>query len=275
MTTLTQHAPGTPSWYELTTSDGEAAKDFYNSLFGWTSEDNPVSEDMTYTMHQLDGRNVAASFEMTADMAKQGIQPHWRVFFTVEDAQASADLAKEAGGKVMAGPFDVFTAGVMAVIQDPQGAVFNIWQPKEQIGVGVKSEIGAVGWTEYLTKDREMPKAFYTKIFPFTALDEKMANGQDYTVMKLSDEYVAGVLPMNDEQMKGVPCQWCLYFMVDDIEASIAKAKAKGGDAFLEKTDIQHVFIAGIKDPQGAAFMLMEPKPRQGEDRPRNSAAAT
>ena len=50
---------------------------------------------------------------------------------------------------------------------------------------------------------------------------------RDYTVMKLGDEYVAGVLPMNDEQMKGVPCQWCLYFMVDDIEAFIAKAKAR------------------------------------------------
>ena len=274
MTTMTHHEPGTPSWYELTTSDGEAAKDFYNSLFGWTSQDNPISEDMVYTMHQLDGRNVAASFKMTADMAKEGVPPHWGVYFTVEDAQTSADLAKEAGGKVMSGPSDVFTAGTMAIIQDPEGAVFNIWQPKDHIGVEVKGEIGAVGWTEFMTRDREVPKAFYTKVFPLIALDEKMTNGQDYTVMKLGDEFVAGILQMNDEQMKGVPCQWCTYFMVDDIEASIAKAKAKGGDAFLEKMDIQHVFIAGIKDPQGATLMLMQPKSRQSADRT-NAAASS
>ena len=272
MTTLTQHAPSTPSWYELTTSDGKAAKDFYNSLFGWTSQDTPISEDMVYTMHQLDGRNVAASFKMTTDMVKEGVPPHWGVYFTVEDAQASANLAKEAGGKVMSGPADVFSAGTMAVIQDPEGTVFNIWQPKDHIGVGVKGESGAVGWTELMTRDPEVSKAFYSKVFPLIALDEKMANGQDYTLMQLGDEFVAGIQQMDDEQMKGMPCHWCTYFMVDDIEASIVKAK--GGNAFLEKMDIQHVFIAGIKDPQGATFLLMQPKSRQSADRTSEAASS-
>ena len=261
MTTMSRHAPGTPSWYELTTSDGKAAKDFYSSLFGWKSQDNPAGE-MIYTMHQLDGHNVAASFAMTEDMARRGVKPHWRVYFTVEDAQASADLAQEAGGKVVAGPLAVFTAGIMAAIEDPQGAAFSIWQPRDHIGVEVKGETGAVSWTELMTGDPEVPKTFYSKVFPLVAEDEKMANGQDYTLMKLGGEPVAGILQMSEEQMKSAPCHWYPYFMVDDIDGSIAKARARGGDAFLEKMDIQHVFIAGIEDPQGATFMLMQPKSR-------------
>ncbi len=260
MTTLTRYAPGTPSWYELNTSDGKAAKDFYNNLFGWTSEDNPVGESMIYTMHQLGDRKVAASFEMTADMAQEGVPPHWRVYFTVEDAQDSANLAKEAGGTVISGPSAVFTAGIMAVIQDPQGATFSIWQPGDHIGAEVKGETGAVGWTELMTGDREVPKAFYSKVFPIITQDEKMANGQDYTLMKLGDNHVAGIIQLSGEQMQGAPPQWCCYFMVEDIDASIAQARALGGDAFLEKMDIKHVFIAGSRDPQSAAFMLMQPK---------------
>ena len=265
MTTLTKYAPGTPSWYELNTSDGKAAKDFYTGLFGWTSEDAPVGEDMTYTMYKLGGRNVAASFEMTADM--QGIPPHWRIYFTVEDAKASADLAEKAGGRVISGPFAVFNAGIMAIIQDPQGAAFGIWEPREHIGAEVKGETGAVGWTELLTRDREVPKAFYGQVFPLIAQDEKMANGQDYTLLNLGDDVpVAGIMQLSEEQLQGAPGHWCCYFMVDDIEASIARAKALGGDAFLKKMDIQHVFIAGLRDPQGATFMLMQPKSRRGAE---------
>src|ERR687895_652430 len=128
----TSHEPGTFSWTDLTTPDQEGAKRFYCALFGWEPDDQPVSEGVTYTMMKIGGRSVAAVSPQMED--QKGMPPFWNSYVTVEDADAAAAKAGELGGNVIAEPFDVFDAGRMAVIQDPQGAVFCVWQPKQSIG---------------------------------------------------------------------------------------------------------------------------------------------
>ena len=80
----------------------------------------------------------------SADEAAQGVPPHWNLYVTVEDVDATAGKVGEAGGQVLAEPFDVFDAGRMAVIADPSGAVLCLWQPGTNIGAEVVNEPGAM-----------------------------------------------------------------------------------------------------------------------------------
>jgi predicted enzyme related to lactoylglutathione lyase len=125
-----RHEPGTFCWVELATSDGAAAKTFY-SLFGWTADDTPGGGGV-YTTLRKNGKAAAALYEPGPE--QKGIPPHWSSYVYVENADDAAAQAKELGGTVMMGPFDVMEHGRMAVVADPTGAVFSLWQARSHIG---------------------------------------------------------------------------------------------------------------------------------------------
>jgi predicted enzyme related to lactoylglutathione lyase len=123
------HAPGSFCWIELATTDGEAAKKFYGELFGWEAQDNPMGPGMVYTMLKLNGKDVGALYEKGEEMKQ--VPTHWASYVSVESADEIAAKAKSLGGAVIMEPFDVMEHGRMAVITDPTGAVFSIWQDKQ------------------------------------------------------------------------------------------------------------------------------------------------
>src|SRR6184192_4095337 len=135
MSTTTQHAPGTFCWPELSTTDQNGAKKFYSTLFGWTFNDTPIGPNEVYTTLQLGGRAAAALYNMRPEMRAQGIPPHWMSYVAVEDADQTAARARQLGGTIIVQPFDVMELGRMAVIQDPTGAPFALWQAKKHQGV--------------------------------------------------------------------------------------------------------------------------------------------
>src|SRR5436305_9947198 len=128
MPNIDAHAPGAFCWIELATTDQNAAKNFYSGLFGWVSADFPMGPDQFYTMFKLDGRDAAAAYGMDEQMRSRGIPPHWMLYVATDSADASAEKVRTAGGNVTAGPFDVADFGRMAVLQDPTGAMFSVWQ---------------------------------------------------------------------------------------------------------------------------------------------------
>ena len=130
MPEITRYAQGTPSWVELTTTDDTEAVKFYGSLFGWVNDPQEMGPGSYYHMQQLEGLAAAAIYKMGDEERAQNVPPHWKTYFTVTNTDEAVERAKEAGGSVVAGPFDVFTAGRMALLQDRQGAMFAIWQPK-------------------------------------------------------------------------------------------------------------------------------------------------
>ena len=144
MPEITRYAQGTPSWVELTTTDDTEAVKFYGSLFGWVNDPQEMGPGSYYHMQQLEGLAAAAIYKMGDEERAQNVPPHWKTYFTVTNTDEAVERAKEAGGSVVAGPFDVFTAGRMALLQDRQGAMFAIWQPKEHIGSRVKDDPGAL-----------------------------------------------------------------------------------------------------------------------------------
>src|ERR1700727_2986429 len=161
----TQHTPGTFSWTDLNTTDQEAAKAFYSALFGWEIEDMPAGEGVVYSMAAIDGKWVGAISPQPQQQRDAGVPPAWNSYITVEDVDDSAARAQELGATVHAPPFDVMDAGRMAVVQDPQGAFFEIWQPKEHIGASLVNAPGALVWNELASPDLEASSAFYGALF--------------------------------------------------------------------------------------------------------------
>jgi len=165
MSERTQYAPGTFSWADLSTTDQDAAKAFYSGLFGWQADDRPVGDGVVYSMMQLRGKDAAAISPQPQQQAEAGVPPMWNSYITVEDADATAARAGELGATVHAPPFDVMDVGRMAVIQDPQGAFFMLWQPKSHIGAGLVNEPGALCWNELQSPDVDASATFYGDLF--------------------------------------------------------------------------------------------------------------
>jgi hypothetical protein len=134
MQVVKRYPDGVFSWVDLGTNDTEGAKAFYGGLFGWSSLDFPTDSGMVYTLCQIEGHDVAGLGPLDPEMQAQGVPPFWTSYIKHDDVDAVAGRAAKAGGTVMMPPFDVMESGRMTIIQDPTGAMFGVWQPKEHIG---------------------------------------------------------------------------------------------------------------------------------------------
>jgi hypothetical protein len=246
MSIVTSHAPGSFCWIELATSDAAAARAFYTQLFGWTVNEIPMGEHGPYSIFQKNGRDVAAMYRDT-----RGIPPNWLSYVAVESADASAAQAKSLGASAIADPFDVFDSGRMAVLTDPQGAAFAVWEAKSHSGVAVRDESNALCWNELQARDVEAAKAFYTQLFRW-----RMKESDDYTEWHVAENAVGGMLP--SQAPPEVPSFWMPYFAVDDCEQSVGLAESLGGRTIVPPMDIPNVGrFAVVADPQGAVFAII------------------
>jgi uncharacterized protein len=254
---VTSHAPGSFCWLELSTTDQNAAKQFYSSLFGWMIDDQPMGPGEVYTMFNIEGRNAAAAASMNERMRAQGVPPHWMPFLSVESADATVAKVQQAGGKAMAPAFDVFDFGRMAVLADPAGAHFSVWQPKQHTGTGITGVPGTICWADLMTPDPAAAAKFYSEVFGW-----KLEPGQDssgYLHIKNGSEFIGGIPPAEQRPLD-VPPYWMIYFLVDNCDASAAKAKELGGKLLMPPTTMEKVGrIAIVDDPQGAGFALFQP----------------
>jgi predicted enzyme related to lactoylglutathione lyase len=248
----TQYTPGTFSWTDLTTTDQDAAKTFYGSLFGWEAEDMPVGDGVFYSMQRVDGKNVAAISPQPQPQREAGVPPMWNSYITVENVDAAADRAKELGATLHAPPFDVMDAGRMAVVQDPQGAFFMLWQAKENIGAALVNAPGALSWNELSSPDVDGSKSFYSSMFDWS-IEPFEGSPQPYWSIKNGDRNNGGIRELDSP---GPPPHWLVYFAIDDIDAGLTKVEELGGTKHAGPIDIGIAKIAVVADPQGAIFAL-------------------
>lgn len=116
---------GAFSWCELLTTDTENAKHFYGKLFNWTLEPAPTAlPGVDYALVKCAGQHQGGM--MAIPPAAEGVPPHWGVYITVDDVDATANLAVEMGGRICMPPQDIPQVGRFCVLQDPQGAVFSV-----------------------------------------------------------------------------------------------------------------------------------------------------
>lgn len=258
MPEFSSHKPGTFSWTELSTTDQKGAVVFYRALFGWDVEDQPIGPTETYSMFKKGGKYVGAAYTQRAE--EKGVPPHWGSYITVANADEAAKKAQSLGAKVFAPPFDVMEAGRMAVLQDPTGAVFHVWQANKHIGAQLLGEPGALCWTELATRDLKAAEQFYTSLFGWTL---KHGTGgadstMEYTEISNNGAQQGGIMPITP-QMGNMPPAWTPYFMVNDVDATASKAKELGGRVYMGPSDLPKVGrFAVVGDPQGAAFAIFK-----------------
>lgn len=233
------------------TTDAKAARSFYTSLFGWTVNEIPMGEQGTYYMFQKGGKTTAAMFQ--AGEQEKGIPPHWNNYVAVSSADSATDKIKSLGGKVLAGPFDVFDAGRMSMVMDPEGAAFAVWEGRRTKGVEVMNESGALCWNELYTPNIDASRKFYSSAF-----DWKLKLSPEYTEIHVGELPVGGMFAITKE-MAGMPPNWMPYFAVDDADAAAKKIQSSSGRVHKEPTDIPNVGrFAVVADPQGASFAIIK-----------------
>lgn len=256
------HAFGSPSWFELSTTDQAGAEAFYGALFGWSVQRNPMGDYGHYTIFKLGDREVGACCGLMPEQQAQGVPPNWGIYFRVDDADATATAVDANGGRVLMAPFEVMEHLRMAVCADPEGAPFSLHQPRSHHGVEVVREPNAVLWVELATRDLDRAERFYgaTLGWKLTAFE---GSPTDYRIIDTADGSVGGMLKMTPEWGE-MPSHWSIYFHVEDVDATLERAQSLGGATCVPAFDVPGVGrIARINDPAGAGFYVMKPMPRQ------------
>jgi uncharacterized protein len=289
------YVPGVPCWIDTAQPDPGAAVAFYGRLFGWDFEDTtPLGSSGSYFIARLRGGDVAA----VGSQPEGGPSaPAWNTYVWVESADEAAAKVLDAGGRVIAEPFDVGTAGRMAIFADPEGAAFRVWQANEHRGAQIVNEPGSLNFNGLNTRDVEGAKSFYGFVFGWEAL----AVGAGAEMWRLPDygeflekrdpglrermaasgapsgfaDVVATLNPIADDQ-QDVPPHWSVTFAVEDADATAERAAELGGQVVVAPFDAPWVRMTVIADPQGATFVASKfvPENRDLASRPASALSA-
>jgi hypothetical protein len=256
MYTVTKFPHGTFSWADLVSTDQAKARDFYVALMGWDTEDSPMGPGQVYTFFKKDGHNVAAVGPMQPEMQQSGMPSFWGNYITVDDVDALVPKVAEAGGKVVAGPFDVFDNGSMMTVQDPGGGTVMFWQAKGSIGAGLVNDQGAMVWNELATREMQKAQDFYGAVlgWTFSKLDDP---DMDYYLIHNNGRMNGGIMAM-DANWGEMPSHWMTYFNVKDVDAVAEKAVALGGRLGTQVSNSSAGRFVVISDPTGGTFTAIE-----------------
>lgn len=262
---------GVPCWVDTSQPNPDAAADFYSRLFGWEFEDSmPAGSQGRYLIARLRGGDVAAVSSIPEGAPPQAF---WNTYIWVEDADEAAARARDAGGGVLSEPFDVTDAGRMAVLADPEGAVYCVWQAREHRGARIVNEPGSLSFNVLNTRDPEAAKSFYGAVFGWTTLD--LGSGEFWTLREYGD-YLEDLTPGTRERTAELgaagfedvlaaiitiagddadtPAHWSVTFSADDADAMAAKATELGGTVVVAPVDAPYSRLTVLRDPQGATF---------------------
>src|SRR5215467_6178232 len=246
-------AAGTPSWIDLGSPDVDASVKFYGDLFGWTADEGSP-EFGGYRMLRSNGKQVAG----VGPLMNPQQPPAWTTYVSVDDARATSDKAKKAGGQVLVETMQVGDAGSMAIVQDPTGAVFGLWQPDQHRGAELFNTPVSLTWNELSTRDPEAAKRFYSAVFGWDP--QTHGEGSEaYTEWHLSGKSIGGMMQTPAQVPAAVPPYWLSYFTVTDTEATVKKAQDLGAQVLVPPTTIPQGVFAVLTDPAGAAFAVIKP----------------
>lgn len=251
-------------WYELMTTDAEAANRFYSAVVpGWSFGER-VPVDIDYRMiERSDGGNAGGVMQLDEAMRQNGARPAWLGYVGVGDVDATVREIEAKGGSVLMPAWDVPGVGRLAMIADPQGNPLYLMDPEPPEGddqatsdVFSPDQEQRVGWNELTAADPVAARRFYGELFGWTS-DEFMAMGElgEYRFLAHQGTTIGAVSPC----MEGASAGWRYYIRVPSISAAAEAVKAGGGQVTMGPHEVpggDHILIAN--DPQGAEFALSE-----------------
>ncbi|MCE7981322.1 MAG: VOC family protein [Caldilinea sp. CFX5] len=254
MTTYLQaKTAGTPTWTDLTSPDAEAARNFYQAVFGW-QYDVGGPEFGGYTTARLGERSTVGFVGNQPDMPP--MPAAWGLYFATDNIDADVARAEALGGKVLYPAMAVGPFGCMATLEDPTGAQFSLWQAGQHVGWQVTNEPGSTAWHELYTPDAKGARDFYAALLGATA--DPMPGGLEYYVLKHGADMLAGIMQIDPVWGK-MAAQWVNYFAVANADETAATVAAHGGKVMGPIDDSPFGRIAALMDPFGAIFKVVQP----------------
>ncbi|MGH7566222.1 MAG: VOC family protein [Gemmatimonadota bacterium] len=246
-------------WYELLTSDADAAQKFYKDVVGWKTA--PFDDaQMPYTMWMKDDEAaVGGVMDLPEDARKRGVPPHWMAYVAVPDVDATTDRAGKLGGSTIMGPGDIPNVGRFAILADPQGAAITAFKGSQEMPPGnAEPGPGDFSWAELATTDHEGAFDFYTQLFGWEK-QEAMDMGEGagvYQMFGRGGNMMGGMYNKTADQPGPA---WLYYITIGDLDEAVKKVTKKGGTIIVEPMEVPggSRIAVGI-DPQGAAFGLHE-----------------
>lgn len=262
---MTAYEPGMFCWAEVATPDAGSSTAFYTGLLGLAATDMHVDEGGLYTILKKDGKDVCGLYGMSEEeMERPGGRAVWRAYFTVDDADQALQRVRALGGSVAHEPVAIGTDGRVAVAQDPTGAAFSVWEPREHHGAQVFGEPGALTWAELYTRDTQAASSFYGGLFGWTSRTSESAGAGPYTLYLLDGAEAAGMMAIREE-WGPMPAHWAVYFEVADLDATRARAGELGGGELMPPMQVEGVGrFAFLQDPQGAVIAFIQPARQEG-----------
>jgi predicted enzyme related to lactoylglutathione lyase len=248
-------------WYELMTTDVEAARAFYGAVVGWNLSEGG-KPGMPYTVVSAGTRGVGGIMALSTAALETGARPAWMGYIGVDDTDARTRRVAAAGGRILREPADIPDVGRFAVVADPGGAAFMLLTPFPRADMPPPAEPGTpgtFGWNElYAGNGEEAAFAFYSQQFGW-ASDELMDMGPmgKYRIFSVDGVQCGGMM---DKPADMPAAAWAFYINVDGIDAVVANVHANGGKVLMGPHQVPggRWIIQGA-DPQGAHFAAVSP----------------
>ena len=249
-------------WYELMTTDQDAAIAFYEKVVGWRAEDMAIPEmgDYRYTILNAPGGAGVGGLALIPDECAKFMKPGWFGYVHVADTDAAAAAIEAAGGRILMKPDDIPTVGRFAMVADPTGAAFYLLAPlprEDTPPALARMTPGSCGWHELHAGDGDAAFRFYSARFGWSessTLD--MGPMGTYRLWSADGgEAVGGMMTKMPQMDRPV---WLYYFVVDGVDAAAARIAEAGGTVINGPMAVPDGswIVQGI-DPQGAMFALV------------------
>ncbi len=239
-------------WHDLVTSDVAAAQSFYTTITPWTTQLWEAG-DVDYPMWLNGEQPIGGLVPLSSD---SGGRPHWLTYVCVYDVDACARQAEKLGGTIRTRPREVKDVGCYAVLADPMGAVFGLFEPDQQPpGHDDQPPIGDFSWHELITTDHGKAFAFYNEIFKWETLREHdMGAMGTYRIYGRNGRELGGMM----NRSEGMPQpNWLPYIRVANVDARTEDAKRGGATVLVGPMEVPDGDrIVQCTDPQGATFAL-------------------
>ncbi|MEU5715955.1 VOC family protein [Streptomyces sp. NPDC020403] len=246
-----RRVPGAPCWVSLIVHGLAATQEFYGRLFGWEFRPGP-DELGPYVRALLGGKEVAGIGQLPPD---RHLPIAWTTYLATDDADATTEAVRSCGGTVAVGPLDAGRAGRLAIVSDPGGAVFGVWQAAEHLGTALTGAPGTPVWNELVTRETSSVAKFYQVVFGYEA-EAVVSADFDYQTLSLEGRPVAALHGVGHALPRDRGPHWMTYFEVADTDESAARVVELGGRVLQPPRNTSNGRLATVADPEGAVFTI-------------------
>jgi predicted enzyme related to lactoylglutathione lyase len=240
-------------WINVLTPHPEKERGFFTKVLRWSYAELPTLGHRI----QVRGTNVGGIFDTVSPRFPRGTTPGIGVMIKVASADETVARARKLGG-LARDAFDIAGIGRMAECFDPNGAQFDIWEPKSMPGFDVDSSLhGAPSWFEILTRNVSRDREFYSTLFGWTATEYPIPEGSYVTFSNGSDAPIAGMMTQRPE-LTSYTAHWGVYFTVENVDEVVRLAELMGASAVIRPKDMPGVGrLAYLRSREGVYFHVI------------------